>query len=204
MNTGHFYFISDAYYTDFPDKMLMQNKEAVCGVPHNRPCFYSFYDNSTGLFWMIPISSRVEKYRVIYSPELLFRAFPLPNQSPDKLPDDINLIRRCPLQPSLNVIPYAPRNFHLHVSPFCPPKSAFKICATFQIEVFHFMVYTEIVGSLPPPCPDGGISCLPLQAVGAACIPTLALHLMKCNRNFCIALQFHAISDIIFERRAKP
>lgn len=70
MNTGHFYFISDAYYTDFPDKMLMQNKEAVCGVPHNRPCFYSFYDNSTGLFWMIPISSRVEKYRVIYQQKI--------------------------------------------------------------------------------------------------------------------------------------
>ena len=34
---------------------------------HDRPSFLSFTDLSTGLQWMIPISSRVSKYRNIYN-----------------------------------------------------------------------------------------------------------------------------------------
>ena len=66
MDIGHFYFISDQYYIDFPDGQLMQNKETVNGIPHDRPCFYSFFDNMTSLFWMIPISSKVQKFKAIY------------------------------------------------------------------------------------------------------------------------------------------
>lgn len=33
---------------------------------HSRPCFFAFQDPSNGLYWMIPISSRVEKYRRYY------------------------------------------------------------------------------------------------------------------------------------------
>lgn len=66
MEIGHFYFLSDAYYQDVPSKGLMQNKEPVNGVPHGRPCFYAFFDEATRLFWLIPISSRVEKFEAIY------------------------------------------------------------------------------------------------------------------------------------------
>lgn len=66
MNVGHFYFLSDQYFSDFSDSYLMQNKETVNGIPHGRPCFYAFFDNSTKLFWMIPISSQVGKYYPIY------------------------------------------------------------------------------------------------------------------------------------------
>lgn len=31
MNKGHFYYITDQYFTDFPDPYLMKNKEAFNG-----------------------------------------------------------------------------------------------------------------------------------------------------------------------------
>ena len=40
MDNGHFYYIDDQYFIDFPDPMLMQNKETVNGQAHDRPCFY--------------------------------------------------------------------------------------------------------------------------------------------------------------------
>lgn len=61
--SGCFYFISDQFYIDFPDPYLMPNKSSADGRPHNRPCFYAFEDTSTGLYWVIPISSRIAKYQ---------------------------------------------------------------------------------------------------------------------------------------------
>ena len=57
----HFYFISDSFYEDFPDPALMKNKEEG----HGRPCFLDIQDDN-GLYWMIPISSKVEKFKAIY------------------------------------------------------------------------------------------------------------------------------------------
>lgn len=71
MNEGHFYFLTDQYFVDFPDSKLMTNKESVNGVSHDRPCFCAFLDGRTGLFWMIPISSQVEKFRRIYENKVL-------------------------------------------------------------------------------------------------------------------------------------
>ena len=56
MEIGHFYYIDDQYFKDFPDPYLMQNKEKVNGQLHDRPCFYAFQDSNTQLFWMIPFS----------------------------------------------------------------------------------------------------------------------------------------------------
>lgn len=64
---GHFYFLRDDYYIDFPDSSLMTNKETVNGSLHGRPCFYAIEDSATGIYWMIPISSRVEKFKSIYN-----------------------------------------------------------------------------------------------------------------------------------------
>jgi hypothetical protein len=66
MESGHFYFLDDSYFVDFPDQYLMKNKEMINGQMHDRPCFFSFTDASTQLFWMIPISSKVKKYKGIY------------------------------------------------------------------------------------------------------------------------------------------
>ena len=70
MDVGHFYYIDDQFYVDFPDPYLMPNKSTVSGHPHGRPCFYSFLDSSTGLYWMIPISHMVPKYRKIYNEKI--------------------------------------------------------------------------------------------------------------------------------------
>lgn len=66
MVTGHFYYINDQYFLDFPDPMLMQNKETIGGQAHDRPCFYAFQDETTGLYWLIPFSSQVDKYHKYY------------------------------------------------------------------------------------------------------------------------------------------
>ena len=70
MKTGHFYYIDDQYFLDFPDDRLMRNKETINGQPHNRPCFYAFQDDRTGLYWLIPFSSQVGKFRGYYNAKI--------------------------------------------------------------------------------------------------------------------------------------
>ena len=38
MEIGHFYYIDDQYFKDFPDSYLMQNKEKVNGQLFLLPC----------------------------------------------------------------------------------------------------------------------------------------------------------------------
>lgn len=70
MDVGHFYYLTDQYFIDFPDPQLMQNKETINGQVHDRPCFYAFQDTNTGLYWMIPFSSRVPKFTGIYNKKI--------------------------------------------------------------------------------------------------------------------------------------
>lgn len=49
------YIISDSYFVDFPSIRHMDNKH------ESRPYYYAVKDGS-GLFWMVPISHKVEKY----------------------------------------------------------------------------------------------------------------------------------------------
>lgn len=67
MEVGHFYYINDKYFIDFPDQYLMKNKEMVNGQVHDRPCFYTFQDSDTEIYWMIPFSSQVSKFKKIYN-----------------------------------------------------------------------------------------------------------------------------------------
>lgn len=64
MNTGSFYFIKDEYYECFADCGLMGNKDADEKGEHGRPCFYCL--EAEGYFWMVPISSKTEKYMELY------------------------------------------------------------------------------------------------------------------------------------------
>ena len=72
MEQGQFYFIADEFFTIHDkDRTLMQNKEMVDGVEHGRPCFFAFQDNkSPGIFWCVPISSKMSKYAAIYNKKL--------------------------------------------------------------------------------------------------------------------------------------
>jgi hypothetical protein len=63
MEIGCFYFLTDEYFDKFPDKHLMNNKESVNGILHNRPCFYAFKESEIGIYWTIPFSSQIVKYR---------------------------------------------------------------------------------------------------------------------------------------------
>jgi hypothetical protein len=62
MELGKFYFLLDKYFIDFNDPNLMKNKEEIGGLLHDRPCYYSFFEDITGIYWMIPFSSKIEKY----------------------------------------------------------------------------------------------------------------------------------------------
>lgn len=44
MQHGHFYFLKDQYFIDFPDSKLMTNKETINGIEHKRTCFYAIED----------------------------------------------------------------------------------------------------------------------------------------------------------------
>lgn len=67
MKNGQFCFITDEYYTHFPDDKLMKNKEVIQGISHDRPCFFSFCDNDNpAILWLVPVSSKYEKYKTIY------------------------------------------------------------------------------------------------------------------------------------------
>ena len=62
--------IANQYFIDFPDDKLTQNKEEINGKPHDRPCFYAFKDEGTDLYWMIPFSSQVKKFKVYYNSKI--------------------------------------------------------------------------------------------------------------------------------------
>ena len=59
MKKTGFYIIKDKFFEDMSDPYLKGNKEG------NRPHYYCFKDTSTRIYWMIPLSSRIDKYRRI-------------------------------------------------------------------------------------------------------------------------------------------
>ena len=67
MADWQFCFLSDQYYIDFPDENLMKNKEVISGQSFDRPCFFAFQDTqSKDILWLIPISSKYDKYKKVY------------------------------------------------------------------------------------------------------------------------------------------
>lgn len=53
------YIIDDSYFIDFPDSYLKGNKDA------NRPHYYCFKGSQPGLYWVIPMSTKIEKFKRI-------------------------------------------------------------------------------------------------------------------------------------------
>ena len=64
MKKTGFYIIKDKFFEDMPDPYLKGNKAG------NRPHYYCFEDTSTGIYWMIPLSSKVDKYEKEYQHSL--------------------------------------------------------------------------------------------------------------------------------------
>ena len=67
MNENGLYTIKDKFFEDFPDKYLKGNKEG------NRPHYYSFKDKKTGLNWVIPCTTKIQRCRDIEIILLLLR-----------------------------------------------------------------------------------------------------------------------------------
>lgn len=63
---GYVYHIKDEYFEKVNDSMLMQNKENGS----YRPTFYCVKDEKTSLLWMVPLSSRVDKFEAIYDRQI--------------------------------------------------------------------------------------------------------------------------------------
>lgn len=58
---GYVYHIKDSYFEKANDDKLMKNKENG----NFRPTFYCLKDEKTSILWVVPMSSRVEKYKTI-------------------------------------------------------------------------------------------------------------------------------------------
>lgn len=59
MKKTGFYIIKDAFFEDMAEPYLKGNKNG------NRPHYYCYEDSASGLCWMIPLSSRIDKYKKI-------------------------------------------------------------------------------------------------------------------------------------------
>ena len=71
MTKDKFYFLTDDYCEKFKNHGVMSNKESVGSQVHRRPCFYSIPDpQNENIFWMIPISSQIDKYNNILQEKL--------------------------------------------------------------------------------------------------------------------------------------
>lgn len=60
---GKFYFIKNEFFYLFKDYKLMKNKEDG----NKRPCYFCFNDvENEEIIWFVPISSKIDKYKIIY------------------------------------------------------------------------------------------------------------------------------------------
>ena len=58
---GYVYHIKDEYFELVKDKTLMINHEDG----KSRPTYFCIKNENTNILWFIPMSSKVEKYRLI-------------------------------------------------------------------------------------------------------------------------------------------
>ena len=55
--TGSLYFVSDEFFAKIQDPYLKINYEDT-----KRPHYFAFRDCQTGLYWLVPCSSKIEKF----------------------------------------------------------------------------------------------------------------------------------------------
>lgn len=67
MQSGYFYFLTNQYGITFHDYGVIPNKDPDETSSHGRPYFYAVKDAANpNIMWMIPVSSKIEKYKKIY------------------------------------------------------------------------------------------------------------------------------------------
>ena len=57
---GHIYFISDEFFKKVNDPYLKINYEKT-----SRPHYFGIKDNKTSLYWLAPLSSKIDKFEKI-------------------------------------------------------------------------------------------------------------------------------------------
>jgi len=60
ITAGNLYFVSDSFFEKVSDPFLKINYETS-----QRPHYFSFREESTGLYWLVPCSSKVDKFMKI-------------------------------------------------------------------------------------------------------------------------------------------
>lgn len=64
---GYFYHMKDCFFDDVLDDKLMRNKEDG----HYRPHCLAIRDrHNDGIIWMVPVSTKVQKYRIHYDKQV--------------------------------------------------------------------------------------------------------------------------------------
>ena len=67
ISEGYFYHVSDRYFAEMDEPTLMSNKENGGYRPH----YLAVKDSrNPAIFWMIPVSSRFEKFSAIYQKQV--------------------------------------------------------------------------------------------------------------------------------------
>jgi hypothetical protein len=61
IKTGYVYHIKDTYFDIVKDDKLMRNHEGSA----YRPTYFCLRDEKTGLLWVVPMSTRIDKYNVV-------------------------------------------------------------------------------------------------------------------------------------------
>lgn len=68
---GNVYFIKQSFFDLVQDSTLPINKPTKNGILHHRPAFCAIRSDEGDYYWVIPLSSQVEKYRKIHDQALL-------------------------------------------------------------------------------------------------------------------------------------
>lgn len=67
IQSGFYYHIKDSFFEEIKDNALMANKENG----NYRPHFLAIQDShNSDIYWMIPVSSKFEKYKRIYDNQI--------------------------------------------------------------------------------------------------------------------------------------
>lgn len=67
IETGNFYFISDDFFDVVNDVNLKKNYDDT-----KRPHYFAFRDKKTFLFWLIPCSSKIDKFEEIINKRKMY------------------------------------------------------------------------------------------------------------------------------------
>ena len=98
MRKTGFYIIKDKFFENIPDPYLKGNKVG------SRPHYYCFEDTRIGIYWMIPLSSRIDKYRRIMEKK----------EKEGKPCDILHIVKLDDSRESAFLIQYVPDNRRIH------------------------------------------------------------------------------------------